>query len=307
MITSLGPPVILKFMLDQIKKWCLENTVLVTDESPIPYGKQLKLQRGKDKISVGIYNTGKFLVQGKDSSLKSQMQKFLGLGSSSPKAKSNEVSTDLKHDHNVWIGVDESGKGDFFGPLVVSAVVVHKKLEPQLKSLGVTDSKKLSDQRIMEMAPQLMGKLKHHTELLMPVEYNETYQEVQNLNILLGSLHATCIKNLYDERVEMYLSDQFSNDKKLLEGIVVKHGLDAKKLKQAPKAESDLAVACASIIARYYFIELLDDLSAKFEMEFPKGAGPLVNESALEFKDQFGIEKVKEVAKVHFKTFERLL
>lgn len=298
----------MEFMLDKIKKWCQKNFVRIIEQKNIQYGTQLKLERQSEKISVGVYNTGKFLVQGKDSRLKQELQFFLGLSPAKPaENKSDKPPQSLEHNHEVWIGVDESGKGDFFGPLVVSAVVVHKKLEEQLKSLGVVDSKKLSDQRIMEMAPQLMGKLKHHSEALMPIEYNERYSEVQNLNILLGNLHVDCIEQLYDERVDMYLSDQFSNDKSLLENIVRKRGLNEKKLMQAPKAEQDLAVACASIIARYHFIELLNDLSTKFGVNFPKGAGDLVNKCALNFRDEFGLEKVKEVAKVHFKTFERLL
>ncbi|MAF89845.1 MAG: ribonuclease HIII [Bdellovibrionaceae bacterium] len=295
-------------MLDKIKIWCQKNFVRIIEQKNIQYGTQLKLEKQNEKISVGVYNTGKFLVQGKDSQLKQELQSFLGLSpGKSAASKTEKTQQSIEHNHEVWIGVDESGKGDFFGPLVVSAVVVHKKLEEQLKSLGVVDSKKLSDQRIMEMAPQLMGKLKHHSEALMPIEYNQRYSKVQNLNILLGNLHVDCIEQLFDDRVDMYLSDQFSNDKSLLENIVKKRGLDEKKLMQAPKAEQDLAVACASIIARYHFIELLNDLSSKFGMVFPKGAGDLVNQTALDFRDQFGIEKVKEVAKVHFKTFERLL
>ena len=294
-------------MLDKIKNWAAQNQVRITEQKNIAYGIQIKLEQGSDKISLALYQTGKFLLQGKDSALKFRLQALLGIDSNPNKTASPHATNQtLDHSHQVWIGVDESGKGDFFGPLAVSAVVVHRKLAEPLSSLGVTDSKRLSDARIREMAPQLLRKLKHHTIVLMPTEYNQEYQQIQNLNVLLGSLHAQCIAALYDERVEMFLSDQFANDKGLLQKSISKHNLPVEKLRQAPRAESDLAVACASILARYHFIEALDRLSEKFAMSFPKGAGEGVERAAAEFRQTHGIEAFSQVAKLHFKTFERL-
>jgi ribonuclease HIII len=166
-------------MKEKFIQWCQDNKVLITESKPINYGHQFKLSKGADKLSLSLFNTGKQLAQGKDSELKSSVEKFFGITKTANTKSDKSTSPSLQHDKKVWIGVDESGKGDFFGPLVVSAVVVHKDLEDQLLSLGVKDSKKLNDHRVREMAPQLMNKLKHHSVILMPEEYNEVYDTLK--------------------------------------------------------------------------------------------------------------------------------
>lgn len=296
-------------MENSFKNWCKENAIRITEIKPIQYGTQFKLNWMSHKASVGIYHSGKALVQGKEGPLKDKLNHFFGKEpSASANTKKPVPSSDpnLQHEKKFWIGVDESGKGDFFGPLVTCGVVVTKTLEAQLLSLGVKDSKKLSDARVKEMAPQLMGKLHYHCITLMPNEYNDEYQEINNLNHMLAMQHRNCIKELYDERIELIISDQFASDKTLLESYIDQAGIPTDKLLQAPRAEEDLAVACASIIARYKFIESIKTLSHNYGTNFPKGAGPAVDETAKDFALSFGIEHMDQVAKVHFKTFERL-
>lgn len=293
-------------MKEKFIHWCEKNNILITESKPINYGHQFKLSKGADKLSLSIYQTGKQLAQGKDSELKTSVESFFGItGVKSKTDKSSSI--ELKHDKSIWIGVDESGKGDFFGPLVVSAVVVQKDLEDQLLSLGVKDSKKLNDHRVREMAPQLMNKLKHHSIVLMPEDYNDRYDRLKNLNHLLADMHCACYQALYDKNVELMISDQFASDKKLLENRLDKANLPSKDLIQAPRAEEDMAVACASILARFHFIEGIKSLSHNYGTDFPKGAGESVDFVAKDFAEAFGLSRLRLVAKTHFKTFDRLV
>jgi ribonuclease HIII len=120
-------------------------------------------------------------------------------------------------------------------------------------------------------------------------------------------MHSDCYEALYDKRVELMISDQFASDKKLLESYLTKAGLPKKDLIQAPRAEEDMAVACASIIARFHFIEGIKSLSHNYGTDFPKGAGESVDFVAKDFANAFGLSRLRLVAKTHFKTFDRLV
>lgn len=299
--------IMLAFMEAAFVAWCKKNDIRITEKKSIPYGMQLKLAFGTEKASVGLYTSGKSLVQGKEGLLKSKLNAYFGKTDTPKKSKPVVENADLNHNKKVWIGVDESGKGDFFGPLVACAVVIHKDVEDKLLSLGVKDSKKLSDPKVREMAPQLMAKLKHHSICLMPEDYNQKYSELDNLNKMLAEMHRDCAMALNDDHVELVISDQFASDKTFLENYFVTAGLPKNKLLQVPRAEEDIAVACASIIARYHFIEAIKTMSHNFGTDFPKGAGVGVDEVAKDFAKSFGLKHMNQVAKTHFKTYERLL
>src|SRR5262249_39153885 len=158
------------------------------------------------------------------------------------------------------IGIDESGKGDYFGPLVIAAVFVDATTQPELGLIQVRDSKKISDGRILEMAPDIKTICPHSIVAIGPQKYNELYAKIRNLNRLLAWGHARALENLL-ERVScgLAISDQFGDEHFILNALQQKgRGI---VLEQRTKAESDLAVAAASILARAEFLLPLNPLS----------------------------------------------
>jgi ribonuclease HIII len=204
------------------------------------------------------------------------------------------------------IGIDESGKGDYFGPLVIAAVFVDATTQGELKLMEVRDSKKISDGRILEMAPDIKTICPHSVIAIGPQKYNELYAKIKNLNRLLAWGHAKALENLL-ERVtcERAISDQFGNERLILNALQDK----GRKilLEQRPKAESDLAVAAASILARAEFLIRLKRLSGEVGTTLPKGASPAVELAAKMIVKKHGQARLGTVAKLHFKTTKAVL
>ena len=222
------------------------------------------------------------------------------------------------HNWNAWIGTDESGKGDYFGPLVVAAVYVDGEFLENLSDLGVADGKTLSNRRIRSIAELMHSDYEQHIVVVakMPIEYNLLYDTLrrrgQNLNHLLASLHAEAIHTLAD-RVDAkhVLVDKFAKDdlitqqlswrvnpaaSPLQRGVAMPLGLE---IRQVTKAERDSAVAAASIIARDAFLTGMATLSESYEMCLPRGAYQVV-EAGKEFVKMHGTKALGEVAKLHF-------
>jgi ribonuclease HIII len=196
--------------------------------------------------------------------------------------------------------MDESGKGDFFGPLSVASVFLPHARFNEFKKAGVMDSKKISDKKVLMLDALIQKNLPCKTIVVGPEKYNTLYQRFQNLNILLGWAHAAALRDLSAIcPAKKALLDQFAS-RLLVESQLKKMGVSI-LLEQRPRAESDLAVACASIVARACFLKQLKALSENFSMEFPKGAGAPVNTAAKVFVERFGPETLKQVAKMHFK------
>jgi ribonuclease HIII len=204
------------------------------------------------------------------------------------------------------IGTDESGKGDFFGPLVIAGFFLPEGQEEVLRELGVKDCKRLSDNRVMEIATLLRKGYIHSVVAIGPERYNELYQRLKNLNRLLAWGHARVMENIL-ERVNCAeaLTDQFGDEKFVREALL-KKGKNI-NLVQRTRAEEDLAVAAASILARAEFLYRLKKLSEEVGLELPKGASPLVEEAAVKLVRQLGPEALARVAKLHFKTTEKVL
>ena len=204
------------------------------------------------------------------------------------------------------IGIDESGKGDYFGPLVIAAVFVDATTQRELALMQARDSKKLSDGRILEMAPDIKTICPHSVIAIGPQKYNELYAKIRNLNRLLAWGHAKALENLL-ERVpcERAIADQFGNERLILSALQDK----GKKivLEQRIKAESDLAVAAASILARAEFLLRLKRLSSEVGTTLPKGASPSVELAAKMIVKKHGRERLGTVAKLHFKTTQAVL
>lgn len=204
------------------------------------------------------------------------------------------------------IGIDESGKGDYFGPLVIAAVFVDATTQGELKLMEVRDSKKISDGRILEMAPDIKTICPHSIIAIGPQKYNELYAKIRNLNRLLAWGHAKALENLL-ERVscERAISDQFGDERLILNALQDKGRKIV--LEQRTKAESDIAVAAASILARADFLVRLKRLSGEVGTTLPKGASPTVELAAKMIIKKHGRDRLGTVAKLHFKTTQAVL
>jgi len=204
------------------------------------------------------------------------------------------------------IGIDESGKGDYFGPLVIAAVFVDATTQDELALMEVRDSKKISDGRILEMAPDIKTICPHSVIAIGPHKYNELYAKIRNLNRLLAWGHAKALETLL-ERVscERAIADQFGDERLILNALQEKGRKIV--LEQRTKAESDIAVAAASILARAEFLLRLKRLSEEIGRTLPKGASPAVELAGKMVVKKYGQERLGTVAKLHFKTTKAVL
>jgi ribonuclease HIII len=205
------------------------------------------------------------------------------------------------------IGIDESGKGDYFGPLVIAAVFVDATTQGELALMQVRDSKKVSDGRVLELAPDIKTICPHSIIAIGPQKYNELYAKIKNLNRLLAWGHAKALENLLERGVvcERAISDQFGDERLILNALQEK-GRNI-VLEQRTKAESDLAVAAASVLARAEFLIRLRRLSDEVGTTLPKGASPAVELAAKMIIKKHGRERLDSVAKLHFKTTQAVL
>jgi ribonuclease HIII len=257
----------------------------------------------KNKLSVAVYEKGpKVLVQGKgvEDFVQFELEpKILG----EAKLGYEEVhSPEMFQPH---FGVDESGKGDFFGPLVIAGVYVDLAIARKLLDAGVQDSKRIaSDTRIRALAQTIRKSTigLNETVLIGPERYNELYEKFGNLNSLLGWGHARVIENLLAKKPDCprSLSDQFA-DARVIERSLLRHGRKI-DIQQRPKAESDIAVAAASILAREAFIDWLERRGKALGLRLERGVSASVKETAKKLVETNGAHILRELAKVHFRT-----
>ncbi|GBF22760.1 ribonuclease HIII [Candidatus Gastranaerophilus sp. (ex Termes propinquus)] len=204
------------------------------------------------------------------------------------------------------IGIDESGKGDFFGPLVIAGALLDESSAKICLELGVCDSKKLNDKKILQLAVEIRKLCVHDIIAISPKKYNELYGSFKNLNKLLAWGHATVLENILSKKpCELAISDKFADENVILRAL--KERGKSIKLIQRTKAEEDIAVACASVLARAGFVNGTAKLSGQFELDFPKGASPKVVEAGQKFVQKYGEAELKNVAKLHFKTREQCI
>ncbi|MFQ6083549.1 MAG: ribonuclease HIII [Candidatus Aminicenantia bacterium] len=208
---------------------------------------------------------------------------------------------------NGWIGTDESGKGDYFGPLVVAGVYVRNSQdEKRLEEIGTRDSKKISDRRIIELARTIKEKFINSIVLIGPERYNQLYEKLKNLNRILAWAHARVIENIL-ERVECSyaITDQFG-DKNYVLNALMRKGKNI-YIHQQPGAEEDLAVAAASILARAEFLKKIDSLSQEIGVNLLKGSSREVENLARELVKNKGKEILNRITKRHFKITRKIL
>lgn len=201
------------------------------------------------------------------------------------------------------IGVDESGKGDFFGPLVIAACLVGPEHLAELE--GIRESKKVADNVAIRNAMAIKRVCPHKVVTILPTKYNSLYREIGNLNKLLAWGHARAIEDVLEQKpCALVISDQFASPETVKKRLFEKGR--SVELRSMVRAESDTAVAAASILARAEFLLRLRALSEKYGIDLPKGAGPQVIEAGRRFVAKHGSNLLTEVAKLHFKTTGQL-
>jgi len=262
----------------------------------------------KPGLTVAVYEKGpKVVVQGKET------QEFVEFTLEPAVLGEARLGyEELRHPERFapHFGIDESGKGDFFGPLVIAGVYTDENIARQLLEAGIRDSKSIgSDAQIRKLAEVVRATpgLISETIVVSPERYNPLYEKIGNLNRLLAWGHARVIENLCERKpgCPSALSDQFANPRVLERALMAKGKTII--LRQQTKAESDYAVAAASILAREKFIDWLAAAEKRWGAKFPKGASGAVLEAARALVHQHGPDALHATAKLHFKTTAQAL
>lgn len=205
-----------------------------------------------------------------------------------------------------YIGTDESGKGDYFGPLVIAGVFVDRQSILKLKEIGVKDSKKILDKDIKIISVKIKKIIGSQFNIISisPKTYNDLHKKMVNINKILGWAHAKVLENiLINNEADEAISDKFG-DESLINNALQEKGKKL-KLHQVIKAERYTAVAAASILARNKFNEWFEIQNNKLKITIPKGASDLVNKAAIKIKNEYGDEFIKDLVKLHFKNSKK--
>lgn len=268
---------------------------------------------------ITLYESGKAMFQGIsadiDSNIWIEMEKKLNnrvidIKTGKEKTKNDDKSqtNDFKYDNYNTIGSDEVGTGDYFGPIVVAATYVSKDNVAFLHELKVTDSKKITDDYIKKIAPQIMDKIPYSAFVLTNQEYNKLDHEKINMNKIKALLHNKVLLNLVEKKYpfEKIVVDQFTPPKNYYEYLT-----DTQKkvtnITFTPRAEEQcLSVACASIISRYIFLREMYKMSQELNSEIPKGAGTNVDEFVQALVAKKGIDILNNYVKLNFKNTQKL-
>ncbi len=305
--------------MDALREFAQSNGWMIVDEKDIQSGYQLVVADGITKVPVAFFFSGKVLIQGKPGELQTKLKAWWDARKTSSTrtaasraTQSSFVETPLSASTSNFtgkarIGLDESGKGDYFGPLVIGAVYVDEQTEEKLIALGVRDSKLLTDNRTLAMAEDIKALCPHFVVPIEPKRYNELYAKVRNLNRLLAWGHAWTLENMLNNvSCELAIVDKFG-DESYLRNALREKGRQITVVQQT-HAEKDIAVAAASILARARFVQQVEQLSRRIGKTLPKGASdPLIVSVGRELVAEHGKEILAEIAKLHFKITEVIL
>lgn len=269
---------------------------------------------------VTLYESGKAVFQGRDADLSSQFWierekhhnplKKLEVTNSEDKKKDKDKKEyiDPKIYNSSSIGSDEVGTGDYFGPIVVTAAFVDKKNISFLEDLGVKDSKKMTDEKILEVVPKIIKEIPYESIILTNKEYNEKYGIGYNMNKLKAILHNKVLGKL-KQRINNYdyiVVDQFA-EKYVYFNYLKESNNVVKDITFLTKGETKcLSVACASVISRFIFLKEVAKISESIGILIPKGANDKVDEVAKKVIEKYDFNKLKEIAKLNFKNTERI-
>lgn len=274
-------------------------------DKKIPYA---IFQAQEEDTVITLYESGKAMFQGTSADVDAAMW-----GSILDNTKEHQAEVKKREEKYYYcnsVGSDEVGTGDYFGPIVVTATYVKKEDIPSLEELGVGDSKKIDDNKILKIAPKLAKILKYRSVILNNQEYNEKYTKNVNMNKIKAIMHNKVLYQLIKEeqpKTDYIIVDEFAREKRYYEYIADMKNIQ-KNITFMTKAEDkNLAVAAGSIISRYIFLKEFDKLSDSLHIPLPKGAGKDVDTIGEEIVEKYGEDKLKEIAKLNFKNTDRIL
>ena len=265
---------------------------------------------------ITLYESGKAMFQGLSADIEASMWEMINNDSSNledffdePRKKEKEEDIEIPFNINS-IGSDEVGTGDYFGPIVVSASYVSVNDIDFLTNLGVRDSKKLSDEKILEIVPQIVKRIKYKTIVLSNKEYNKYHNEDMNMNKIKAILHNKVLYNLTHEndiKYDYIVVDQFESPKSYYNHLNDTDKI-VKNITFITKAEDKcMSVACSSLISRYIFIKEIDKLGEKYGIFIPKGASSYVDDIAIKLVSKYGKNVLNDIAKLNFSNTKRIL
>lgn len=266
---------------------------------------------------ITLYESGKVVFQGKDADLASDFwitTEKLNSGKVDVKNSANKERKEKldyinpKIYYASTIGSDEVGTGDYFGPIVVTATFVAKENIPFLEELGVKDSKKMTDDKILEVVPKIIKTIPYESIILSNKEYNEKYNSDINMNKIKAILHNKALMTIKnkEQNYDYIVVDQFAEPYVYFNYLKTSSNV-VRNITFMTKAEDKcLSVACASIISRYIFLKEFDKLSKNLGMNLLKGASDKVDEQGLTIVKKYGIDKLSEIAKLNFKNTEKI-
>lgn len=287
-----------------------------TKEKIIKYYEELKVDKeiayvifqAKDgDTTITMYESGKIMFQGVSADVDAAM--WQEIDGQVPEKLKKKALEEEKYYNISSVGSDEVGTGDYFGPIVVTATYVNKKDIPKLEKLGLKDSKKISDEIILKIAPKLIKLVKYRSIVMRNQEYNERHQD-HNMNKIKAILHNKVLYQLINEekpKYEALVVDEFAKENRYYEYL--KDSLNIQRgITFMQKAEDKvLSVAAASIISRYIFLKEFDKLSDELGLALPKGAGPAVDTTGEDIVEKYGKEKLGEIAKLNFNNTSRII
>ncbi len=309
----------LETLYNDIKHYLHDYHYQVNPFRSIQHGIQFLISHNSNSEVLRIYKSKKGIKldfsQIKSLDFLTKLQSDLNLFLTPLNLKSNadkQIEHDVvklssnNDDPDDLIGVDESGKGDYFGPLVVAAVRITPDIKEELAGLGIVDSKQLSDSMIANLATLIQNKCQHAVIIMANASYNTIYEKFKNLNQMLAWAHLKVIEDTLKQGYCSHaLCDQFGN------ASLLKNSLRTKDLNitllQRPKAETNFSVACASILARHHFVQAIQKISESYKLAFPKGSSKHVSNFAYDFVKQHGMDELDLVAKKHFVITKQLL
>ena len=294
-----------KKQIDRFANFLSLNNLTVSEPVRNKYSYQINISNKSEKISLHIFfgkKGNKIVIQGnKDLKLYREVSDLI-YGERFINEEKPESEPDFP-----YIGTDESGKGDYFGPLVVGGVYLTKETGRFLRTIGIKDSKELSDLQIHKLAEEIKNQpeIIYDLVLISPQKYNQLYEKMGNLNRMMGWAHARVIENILDKcNATEVISDKFGNEKIILDALQHKGSLI--NLRQVTKAEKFIAVAAASILARDVVIGWFHVQSNKYKIEIIKGSSAEVEKKAMMIKNKFGEEVLTKLVKLHFKTSKKI-
>ena len=290
---------------DEIKKKMIEYYKDKVRDKKIPY---VVFQAQEEDTVITMYESGKVMFQGVSADVDAAMW---GTALENTKEKQAERKKENAKYYNCSaVGSDEVGTGDYFGPIVVTATFVSKEDIPFLEKLGVGDSKKIDDSKILKIAPEIAKKIKYKSVILSNREYNENYTKDINMNKIKAILHNRVLYQLVNEvrpKYDYIIVDEFAREARYYDYIKDQKVIQRDITFMTKAEDKNMAVACGSIISRYLFLKEFDKICDEIHIPLPKGAGKDVDTAGEEVVDKYGKEKLKEIAKYNFKNTDRIL